>query len=1379
MRQALKQLVRSCIMVGILAGFVGSLLLPATHTSAATTVTVDPAFNGGSGFNGTVEDAVRQSDGSIIAVGSFTSYNGVAVPGIARLQASGALDSAFNVNVGTGANGAYTTVALQSDGKIIVGGLFSSFNGTSAGNIVRLTVTGSLDGGFGIGTGTNGQVMDIAVHSDDKIAIGGQFTTVNSITRQRIAQLTSTGAVDGTFNSSNGASGDVYSVVYQPDGKLLLAGTFGVYNSASRVHVARANTNGTVDTSFTPGTGATGVFLKIPGVQADGKIYLSGNLITSYDGTAVDCLFRINSDGTLDNTFNNQNGMGTYVNSIYEQTDGKLVLAGNFGHWSGQANNPHIARITAAGALDATFDAGTGFNAAVTNLLPIDDDNFFVLGYFTSYDGVAVGGITQLQLTKQIAGTVYTDEGATPIAAGKAVRLYVNGVNSGLSDTTDAGGAYAIEGAAVDALNGGEVLTLFIDNQTEKGITVTKATGDTMTGIDIYQNYLIPRSDNGSPLTAANLIQGTRAIGDSDVTTRLIFFGSSPVTRIILLMNELYIPAGHSFDVSSLNEFEIISSGGAGHIDINGTLTAGSTNLELNGNWDLDSGGTYSASGNSITFTGSQTQYLIHAPAMPSHIIVNAAGTNKVMLQNNLNLGSLNLTVQSGYLDLNGHNLTMNGGTFSNMPGLTADGGIQLQGSETVTFSGGTTQDSDSGVWLYYGDGTGAATTHTIKDFGANDYYQLFINDTSGSNRDTFLASSGLSVGRNLMIDSGTVDMNGQSLSVGRDLWLGVQSANGVFLGGSAPITAANQILIVDGTFTATNGQMHAVNGFSQFGGTFNHAGGDILISGGPSAPLRASDPLNDVRIDGASAESYQVGDLELEGSFVIANGSFTASTGALVIGEDLINSGAFTAPSVTMSIAGDFINQGTFAHNGGTVTFNGGIQSIFGSTDFNTVTKTQQLPGSNGLYIEEDAVIGISGTLTMHGSSGARTQVRTVNNSGSVLNDGSTSVISFNGFGGLGQFAGSWLDVRDSIALDINGAVSLPLNPANSLNAGRNGGWFGLSISGLADGAEPGTPATFTVTAAAANATGSPVQITYGFSGGTATSGTDYDATVSPVSLANNATTTTISVPVVDDTMHDPSETIGMALVSASAGSGYDIVSTAATRTITDDDDDDGDGVADALEDLAPGGDGNGDGIADKTQATVATNANPATGQYTTLAITNSCTLVDGYHVTVEGDLGATDTGYDYPLGLNDFSIQCGTPGESVTATFYYDQTYDDASYSYRKFYTGDGTFGDISSQVTIDTATVNGTPVTTTSYSLVDGGPLDDDGTANAAIIDPAGLAVRRSVMQTIVSSAAGAGSAALAATGRHTIAVAATAIGIAGVAVWAYRLRRPAKA
>ena len=175
--------------------------------------------------------------------GGFTTFNGITVNRIVRLNSDGTPDTTFTTNNGTGANNTVRSIAIQSDGKIILGGSFATFNGVTVNRIVRLNSDGTRDTTFttNTGTGASSTVESIAIQSDGKIILGGDFTIFNGATVNRIVRLNSDGTRDTTFttNTGTGASGTVSAIAIQSDGKIILGGDFLGFNQINRSYLAR------------------------------------------------------------------------------------------------------------------------------------------------------------------------------------------------------------------------------------------------------------------------------------------------------------------------------------------------------------------------------------------------------------------------------------------------------------------------------------------------------------------------------------------------------------------------------------------------------------------------------------------------------------------------------------------------------------------------------------------------------------------------------------------------------------------------------------------------------------------------------------------------------------------------------------------------------------------------------------------------------------------------------------------------------------------------------------------------------------------------------------------------------------------------------------
>jgi len=351
------------------------------------------SFQGcGEGANERIYSIALQTDGKIIIVGLFTTYNGVSRNRIARINVDGSLDYSFDP--GTGANGFVYSAALQTDGKIIIAGIFTSYNGVSRNRIARLNTGGNLDATFDPGTGADADIREIALQSDGKIIISGIFTSYNGTSRNRIARLNTDGSLDATFDPGTGFNvAYAAAIAFQTDGKIIVGGYFTSYNGTGRNCIARLNTDGSLDATFDPGTGASAA-PEVIAIQTDDQILIAG-IFTSYNGTSRNRIARLNIDGSLDATFDPGSGANNIIYSLAIQTDDQILIGGNFTSYDGTARN-RIARINADGSLDATFDPGSGANNYVFAISIQTDDKIIIAGQFISFDGDTANRIARL-----------------------------------------------------------------------------------------------------------------------------------------------------------------------------------------------------------------------------------------------------------------------------------------------------------------------------------------------------------------------------------------------------------------------------------------------------------------------------------------------------------------------------------------------------------------------------------------------------------------------------------------------------------------------------------------------------------------------------------------------------------------------------------------------------------------------------------------------------------------------------------------------------------------------------------------------------------------------------------------------------------------------
>ncbi len=389
------------------ATFPWLMITPATlHADGAP----DLSFNVGAGTNDEVDALAVQGDSKIIIAGKFTTFDNATANYVARLNTNGSLDTTFNVGLGPalGFNAGVNAVALQSDGKVIVGGPFDSFNETNVPNIVRLNPDGSVDTTFNIGIGPAGTVNKLAVDSSDRIYVAGDFIQFDGLYYGGLARLNPDGSLDPTFNyPATGGIDGINTILPQADGTVFIGGNLVNVPNPS---VQRLNADGSAKNvplvSQNLANGAIAI-----GLQSDGKILVAfGGSGSPYAGQNIGEVLRLNPDGSLDNTFPSgsvsQGGGGATVECMLIQPDDKILLGAAFGISLGPDLPPGIARLNSDGSADTSFDPGEGASSYVY-ALALDPSGRIVLGgAFSEVGGASFPGVARLLNGAAPAGTL-------------------------------------------------------------------------------------------------------------------------------------------------------------------------------------------------------------------------------------------------------------------------------------------------------------------------------------------------------------------------------------------------------------------------------------------------------------------------------------------------------------------------------------------------------------------------------------------------------------------------------------------------------------------------------------------------------------------------------------------------------------------------------------------------------------------------------------------------------------------------------------------------------------------------------------------------------------------------------------------------------------
>jgi uncharacterized delta-60 repeat protein len=209
-----------------------AMVMEAVH--AQNEVALSSAFGSGDGVNGEVLAAVVQADGKIVIGGRFSAVNGIVRNNIARLNSDGTLDRSFAEQEGL--NGQVNALAIQPGGQIVAGGTFSQAGQREFSNLVRYEADGQIDVNFGgdVSPGVNGSVFALAVQPDGKILVGGNFNAIFGEPRHGIARLNADGSLDMPVMTAQDLSGVVRTIAIAPAGSFLIGGDFTQANRSAR-----------------------------------------------------------------------------------------------------------------------------------------------------------------------------------------------------------------------------------------------------------------------------------------------------------------------------------------------------------------------------------------------------------------------------------------------------------------------------------------------------------------------------------------------------------------------------------------------------------------------------------------------------------------------------------------------------------------------------------------------------------------------------------------------------------------------------------------------------------------------------------------------------------------------------------------------------------------------------------------------------------------------------------------------------------------------------------------------------------------------------------------------------------------------------------------
>jgi hypothetical protein len=364
---------------------------------------LDSTMTGGT--NGTLQALALTDSGKLIGGGNFQRYAGESTAFFfAASGTSGALDaesprgSNLNNVVYANARMIENVASPRESLKYFVAGSFTTYNGEIANRIVKLDRLGNMDKSFTAPV-INSNVYAIAWDDQDKkLYIGGTFTMVNGVVRNRIARLNADGTHDTSF-VPDGFDSDVYAIALArlPNNGarvVYVGGKFTKNGSAAAGRLVRLGTDGKVDTNFATGTGFdnnVAALMVVPG-NDDHAVFVGGSFTKYNTGFNAPRLVKLASDGTMAAGFEPGAGFNGSVQALtWVPAEEALYVGGAFSRYQTSIVANRIAKLDSTGAMAAGFNA-TGFNSTVFALdYDADNDLIWAGGAFTSFRGVTQG----------------------------------------------------------------------------------------------------------------------------------------------------------------------------------------------------------------------------------------------------------------------------------------------------------------------------------------------------------------------------------------------------------------------------------------------------------------------------------------------------------------------------------------------------------------------------------------------------------------------------------------------------------------------------------------------------------------------------------------------------------------------------------------------------------------------------------------------------------------------------------------------------------------------------------------------------------------------------------------------------------------------------
>ena len=1060
--------------------------------------TPDGTFS--SGMNGDVLALALQPNGQILAGGSFTFVNGVPENSIARLNADGTLDSVGFLNGLPGANGTVQAVVCQTDGRVLIGGAFTSADGVTRNHIARLMIDGSLDTSFNPGPAADAPVYALAetfINGTRRLYVGGAFSTIGGSANSspNLARLNNTGSFDASFAVGAGPNAPVYALAVYPTnspfaGKLLIGGAFTNINGFTLGHVARMNGDGSVDTNFALNVGANDTVRAIA-IQSDGRILIGGDF-TNVNGANLNHVARLNTDGTLDGTFAANVGVGANdtVQAIAVQADNRIVLAGQFTQANGVTRN-RITRLLPNGAVDATVNFGDGANGVIDTVLVQPADQMLVIGGgFTQYDDQPAGHIARIYGGSMIGSGAFEFTAPSYQVTEDGGQALITVRRTGGTSGTNANGSGNIS------------VTFATSNFTAvAGVNYqTVVTNVTFPPGEVLETMAVPVLDDG--VVTPNLIVSL-ALSNPTPPAGI---NNQPTAQLIIVNVESAV----SFSAASYSVTKNVLSG-FGTLDV---VRLGGTNNTCAVEFLTTTNGTavtnvdFYPTNQIVTFNPGDTDKPVQVPIINNDVpegyrtvICVLSNTVNTLLYNpsNATLTIIDTVNAPGQFSFSATNYMVGEGDGNALVTVVRTNGAS--GTVTVTYN---TAPGSAIPGLNYVTTSG---TLTFNNGDTSKSFQVPIVDNSVAQTNVsfsvVLSLTGAASGAALVAPT-----NSSVTIVDNDTGFAFATATNSIIetAGFVPIN----VLRIGGTNNPVQLNYATANGTAVAGVNYTTESGTLPFAAGESLRSVQVPVIRDPRVTGPLYFTMVLSS-NSPGTSIVAPSTNTI----VVLDADAGLSFTNSTTSVLKSAGSVLITV---------YTTNTAVEPVI--VDSNSVPLAVQYSTTNGTATAGIDYVGVSGTLVFTNGIGTNTFIVPIINNGLVTGNRTFTV-----------------NLSNPTA---PGQLVAPSNQVVTIIDSNSG----LSFSN----------ATFTVlkTGGAANInvfrtgyTDSVVFVNFLATNGTAAAGINYVATNGLLMFTNGVTSQAFSVPIIDTTVVQPDETVLLELLNPT--NGFLVAPSAATLTIHD----------------------------------------------------------------------------------------------------------------------------------------------------------------------------------------------------------------------------------